>query len=435
MKKIKLYTILLLFTSISFSQINTNSPYSFYGVGQIYPVGFSQNFSMSGLSNAVIDNHHLNFQNPASLSFLTLTSVELGFNLSQINMQQGELNKSNTFSNILGFGIGFPISQKTSLAISFRPFSSIGYDIEYVDSPPNNKINSGDLTYNFSGNGGLNKATISGSHKFSLNSNFTISAGLNLNYFFGTISKVNLIEFESDDFVNYRENTSSFIRDIQLNYGLIFDRKINNKNIAFGLIYSPQANLASSQDIFANTYTLSGASESFRDTIKDVNEQNGYMQFPTFLSAGLNLYNANNWLFGIDYNFSNWKNYKLFNNSFDYIENLNEFIIGGYFVPKFDDIHNYWNKVQYRLGVSYSTGYLNLSSIDPNINTGNELLRDLKLSIGFGMPIPKNTSQLNFGLQFGKRGSSDGSLVDEKYVNFIFSMTFNDKWFKKRKIE
>ena len=311
MKKIKLYTILLLFTSISFSQINTNSPYSFYGVGQIYPIGFSQNFSMSGLSNAVIDNHHLNFQNPASLSFLTLTSVELGFNLSQINMQQGELNKSNTFSNILGFGIGFPISQKTSLAISFRPFSSIGYEIEYVESQMNDKINTGDLTYNFSGNGGLNKATISGSHKFSLNSNFTISAGLNLNYFFGTISKVNLIEFESDDFVNYREKTSSFIRDIQLNYGLIFDRKINNKNIAFGLIYSPQANLASSQDIFANTYTLSGASESFRDTIKDVNEQNGYMQFPTFLSAGLNLYNANNWLLGIDYNFSNWKNYNI----------------------------------------------------------------------------------------------------------------------------
>jgi len=434
MKKIKLYTILLLFTSISFSQINTNSPYSFYGVGQIYPIGFSQNFSMSGLSNAVIDNHHLNFQNPASLSFLTLTSVELGFNLSQINMQQGELNKSNTFSNILGFGIGFPISQKTSLAISFRPFSSIGYEIENVELQTNDKIYSGDLTYNFSGNGGLNKATISGSHKFSLNSNFTISAGLNLNYFFGTISKVNLIETESDDFVNYREITSSFIRDIQLNYGLLIDRKINNKNIAFGLIYSPQTNFSSRQDIFANTYNLSGASESFRDTIKDVNEQNGYMQFPTFLSAGLNLYNNNNWLLGIDYNFSNWKNYKLFNNSFDYIENLNEFIIGGYFVPKFDDIHNYWNKVQYRFGVSYSTGYLNLSSIQ-NIDTDNELLRDLKLSVGFGMPIPKNTSQLNFGLQFGKRGSSDGSLVDEKYVNFIFSMTFNDKWFKKRKIE
>ena len=145
MKKIKLIQYLL-FTSISFSQINTNSPYSFYGVGQIYPIGFSQNFSMSGLSNAVIDNHHLNFQNPASLSFLTLTSVELGFNLSQINMQQGDLNKSNTFSNILGFGIGFPISQKTSLAISFLPFSSIGYEIEYVESQVNNKINSGDLT-------------------------------------------------------------------------------------------------------------------------------------------------------------------------------------------------------------------------------------------------------------------------------------------------
>tara|TARA_B100001287_G_C22679572_1_gene529600 strand:+ start:355 stop:1662 length:1308 start_codon:yes stop_codon:yes gene_type:complete len=435
MKKFKIYIITLLFASISYSQINTNSPYSFYAVGQIYPIGFSQNFSMSGLSNAVIDNHHLNFQNPASLSFLSLTSVELGFNLSQNNMQQGDNFQSNTFSNILGFGIGFPISQKTSLALSFRPFSLIGYDIEStIDSQSNNKINTGNLTYNFSGNGGLNKATISGSHKFSLNSNLIISAGVNLNYFFGTISKVNTIEIESNDFVNYRERKSIFIRDFQLNYGLIIDRKINNKNIALGLIFSPQTNLSSSQDIFANTFTLSGASESFRDTIKDINEQNGYMQFPNFFSAGLNLYNTNNWLLGIDYNFTNWKNYTLFNNSFDYIENLNEFIVGGYFLPKFDDIHNYWNRVQYRIGLSYSTGYLNLNSIQ-NIDSDTEMLRDLKLSIGFGMPIPKNTSQLNFGFQFGKRGSSNGSLVDEKYINFIFSMTFNDKWFNKRKIE
>ena len=61
------------------------------------------------------------------------------------------------------------------------------------------------------------------------------------------------------------------------------------------------------------------------------------------------------------------------------------------------------------ISISYSTGYLNLSSIQ-NIDTGNELLRDLKLSIGFGMSS-KNTSQLNFGLQFGKE-DLDGSLVD-----------------------
>ena len=42
---------------------------------------------------------------------------------------------------------------------------------------------------------------------------------------------------------------------------------------------------------------------------------------------------------------------------------------------------------------------------------------------------------LNFGLQFGKRGANESILIDEKYINFIFSMTFNDKWFKKRKIQ
>ena len=437
MLKNKIYILFFLLSGIIFSQVNTSSPYSFYGIGNVHHLGFSQNLAMGGVSNALNDSYHLNFQNPASYSFLALTSAELAFQFSRYNLKQGDLKKTDLFSNITGFGIGFPISKKASISLGFRPYSSIGYDVEYSDdqAQPNNELNLGQLTYNFSGNGGLNKAIFGGAYRFSLNEGFSISAGVNLNYYFGTISRINSIEIDSTGFYNYRENLSTLIRDFQLNYGIIFDKELNNKNFSLGLIFSPQSQLKSTANLYSYTYTLSGQYEYFGDSIYDVNEEEGFMQLPTNISVGLNLYKKNNWLIGFDYNYTNWDNYRLFNNNSNYIENLNEFILGGYFTPKIDDIHNYWNKVQYRLGVSYASGYLNLNSFQLAQENNIGSLKDYKISFGLGMPIPKNKSQLNFGVQFGHRGSNEGVLIDEKYINFIFSMTFNDKWFKKRKIE
>ena len=64
-----LYIVFILIACFANSQVNTNSPYSFYGLGNISQTGFSQNIGMSGISNALNDNYHLNFQNPASYSF------------------------------------------------------------------------------------------------------------------------------------------------------------------------------------------------------------------------------------------------------------------------------------------------------------------------------------------------------------------------------
>ena len=436
MLKNRFYILFFLLPAIMFSQVNTSSPYSFYGIGNIYQVGFSQNISMGGISNALNDSYHLNFQNPASYSFLSLTSVELAFQLSLYNMQQGDLNKTDNFGNIIGLGIGFPLSKKTSVSLGFRPYSSIGYNVEYSDyQSQNDELNLGELTYNFSGNGGLNKAIFGVAHKLNINDGFSISMGVNLNYYFGTISRVNSIEIDSVGFYNYRENLSTLIRDFNLNYGVIFDKSIADKNLSLGAVFSPKSKLKSIENLYSNTYTLSGQYEYFGDTIYDVYERDGFMQLPASVNVGINLNKKNNWLISFDYNYTNWENYNLFNENSDYIANLNEFILGGYLIPKIDDIHNYWNKVQYRLGISYSSGYLNLNAFQSVQENNIGLLKDYKISFGLGMPIPKNKSQLNFGVQIGQRGANKSILIHEKYVNFILSMTFNDKWFKKRKIE
>ena len=57
-----LYIVFILITCFANSQVNTNSPYSFYGLGNISQTGFSQNIGMSGIScnkdKPLPPNHH-----------------------------------------------------------------------------------------------------------------------------------------------------------------------------------------------------------------------------------------------------------------------------------------------------------------------------------------------------------------------------------------
>ena len=64
-----LYIVFILIACFANSQVNTNSPYSFYGLGNISQTGFSQNIGMSGISNALNDNYHLKLSEPSKLFF------------------------------------------------------------------------------------------------------------------------------------------------------------------------------------------------------------------------------------------------------------------------------------------------------------------------------------------------------------------------------
>lgn len=278
--------------------------------------------------------------------------------------------------------------------------------------------------------GGLNNAIFGFSYAIS----DKIFIGTNLNYYFGTINQTNAIEFDSVGFLNYREQTSTIVRDLKFDFGVGFQQSINDYNLSVGMVFSPSVDMNGKTTIFANTYTLSGDYEYFGDTISDYTARNGYVKMPSFLGFGINLSKGKNWLLGIDYNYTTWNDYSSFGEDITYMDNLNTFILGGYWVPKLSDIHNYWNTVQYRFGLSFSKGYLDLNYL-ADLDMQSPLLKDYTISLGLGLPIPKNLSEANIGFQYGFRGTKDNNLIHEKYFNIIFSITFNDKWFTKRKID
>jgi len=71
------------------------------------------------------------------------------------------------------------------------------------------------------------------------------------------------------------------------------------------------------------------------------------------------------------------------------------------------------------------------------MNTGliinNQAINDSALTLGLGMPLRGAFSNVNIGFELGNRGTTNAGLVKENYMNFSIGLSFNDKWFQKRK--
>ena len=428
MKTIKIifWFILLPFFSIK-SQINTYSPYSSFGLGQLYNCNSVSNISMGGLSISVSDPYSINYMNPATYSFLNQTSFEVGFRSSSFHMSQDNLSQNNFVAGLSNIGLGFPISDKIGLVVGLLPYSSVGYN---VTSQVVNDDEIGPVDYNYGGSGGLNKFTIGCSWELTKTWELVnISVGSNWNYFFGSIDKTTTVS-TTNSLINFREQQSNIIRDFNFDIGVLFNYSINEYVINLGTTFTPKTNLESTNNVFQNTYIASGGYESFLDTILDVNGDQAHITMPFSYGIGLSIESGSKWLIGLDYNYTNWQN----TNIGSYMEDKSEFVFGTQFVPNKEDIHSYFNRVEYKFGCSYGFGYLDLANAT-GLNEELSLLKDISISAGVALPMNRVSSKANLGIRYGHRGYSGDNLIEENYWTFYLSMTLNEKWFKKRKID
>jgi hypothetical protein len=98
--------------------------------------------------------------------------------------------------------------------------------------------------------------------------------------------------------------------------------------------------------------------------------------------------------------------------------------LGFEITPDPTGIGNYLKRMTYRTGGSYE--------VYPYLVNGNQV-KDLGITFGVSMPLGLST--LDFGLKFGKRGSISTNTIEEDYYKLYFGMTFNDRWFIKRKFD
>jgi hypothetical protein len=159
-------------------------------------------------------------------------------------------------------------------------------------------------------------------------------------------------------------------------------------------------------------------------TIESI-EPNTNISFPSQYTIGAGIGQPKNWFVGAEYTGIETSNFE--NSAFSIAEvtynDSSKFSLGGFFIPNYNSIGSYWERVVYRAGFRYE---------ETGINIRGEDINEFGISFGVGLPVGRVFSNLNLGFEFGQRGTKNQGLVKENFFNTIISLSLNDRWFEKR---
>lgn len=397
----------LLISFVSFAQEGTASPYSFYGIGDVRFKGTLENRSMGGVA-VEQDSIHLNIENPASYASLIQTTFTVGgtFGTSKLKTSEETAKAQRTTFDYLAIGI--PMG-KFGAAFGLIPVSSVGYKIR------NDRTDTeGATSSQLSGTGGINKVFFGLGYK--IKPNWTIGADAQYNFGKITTTSVELLTGVQN---STAETNASELSGLGFSVGTMYQTKIAQKLQLFtSLSYSFATNLSSN-----TTRVISVDGDSTPITFDPHGDD---LKLPNKVTLGAGIGQARKWLVGTTVAFQGDGQFANYYNSEQNVryEKYQKYAVGGYYIPNYTSFSNYMSRITYRAGLKYE-------KIGLIIN--NESIKDVGMTLGAGVPIPGSFSNLNFGVEFGKRGTVSSNLVQENYVNFSVSFSFNDRWFIKTK--
>lgn len=414
--------VCLIVSAAGFSQENSASPYSYYGIGDVKFKGTVENRSMGGLS-ILPDSIHINMQNPASYSALKLTTYTVGASNTSTGFKTNSGNDSANRTTFDYIAVAIPFN-KLGVAFGLMPYTTVGYKIE------NSAINPADglaRSRQFDGSGGLNRVFAGASYQITPK----FSVGADFQYNFGNTQTKSIVNI-TDVVLQYptRELNDTDYSGASFNIGAVYKGKLKKLDWVTSATFSPENTLGSTSERQFATITLTSAGNEVVVDQLDVATAKSDVKMPSKFSIGTGFGEARKWFAGLEFT---TQGSNKFGNRFDNITNAGfessqKFTLGGYYIPNFMSFSNYLSRVTYRAGLKYEkTGLV----------VNNQDINDFGFTLGMGLPLGGTIggSNLNFGLEMGRRGTKKANLIQENYVNVMISLSLNDKWFIKRKYD
>ena len=412
-KKINL-ALFLLFSIATIAQQSTSSPYSFYGIGDVRFKGTAENRLMGGVS-VFPDSIHVNIQNPASYASLNLSTYTVGgsFNSTRLNAFTG--NEKAQRSALDYLAVGIPL-KKMGFGFGLIPYSAVGYRIRNEDALG--------VVNRYSASGGLNKVFLGFGYK--INPNFSL--GADIHYNFGNVETIG-IEKIPDVQLGSQEINTSELSGANINLSAMYQRKINTKlNVYGSLVYTPESNLSSKNTRINSTVLYSDFFDPPNEDVSEAIVSRNTIKMPTKIAIGFGIGQSKKWMLGNELTFQQSSK---FGNRYNDLVNVKyknafKYSVGGYYIPNYTSFSNYLNKITYRGGFRYEqTGMV----------IKNENINDYAFTAGLGLPLGGAFSNLNVGVEYGRRGTAKALLIEENYTNVVLSLSLNDRWFIKRKYD
>jgi len=409
----------MLTSAVVLSQENNASPYSYYGIGDQKFKGTAENRSMGGLG-IVADSLHISMQNPASYNSLWMTTFTVGVSNTGTTFKTDEAEDKANRSTLDYLVVGLPF-KKIGVAFGLMPYTSVGYKIRNI-AAGSDGIN---RDRQFTGTGGLNRVFIGGSY----NAFKGFSIGADFQYNFGNIETQSIVGIPGIVQYPTLENNTTHYGGYSFNIGALYNTKITDK-----LYMQASATIAPESTLNAETERRIATVTDYtnRLIVEEVDRRNVSedVKMPSKFSFGAGIGETRKWFAGAEYTFQGEN--KL-SNRFDEIttagfESSYKISLGGYYIPNYNSFNSYLSRVTYRAGLRYeNTGLV----------VAGETINDMGLSLGVGLPLGTSlgSSNINLGLELGKRGTTKSGLVQENYVGIFASLSFNDRWFLKRKYD
>jgi len=404
----------IVFSITATAQLGTSSPYSRFGLGDLQGNVFPEYNALGGGVTALSNSNSVNPSNPASYttfrpnSFLFSTGG-LHKTTKIQNSTDKQVANNSAFSHLT---VAFPISEKIGASIGMLPYSNIGYVLNARDDNAN-----ADMIY--SGDGGISKMYFGGAYEPFKG----LSVGVNASYLFGGLNRRKNLNYDDESYFDARSNSSINLKGYYYELGLMYKKQLaDKKEVSFGLTANNNSSIRAKRTNIVET--ISGANEIVKDTALSSVEW-GDINLPKYISAGISYSEGKKWLLVADYSMQNWSDYSLLGESDD-LENSTRFSGGLQYTPEFHSVTKYYKRMQYRLGAAYSNTPLMLNDTQ---------LKEMSISIGFGIPVRKSRTKYDVSLTLGQRGTADNNLIKEQFLRFGLSVSYDGIWFVKRKYD
>ena len=412
-----------------------SSPYTLGTLGLLQSEGFTQHQLMGGLSSSLADEGDFTLVNPASLASLKYTSLQTGSYFNFIEQESATKRRTDRDGDFGGLALAFPISLKHNLGFGagLTRYTDLNYLIINETEEYGN-----DVRNVFAGNGGINQ--------FSFGLGYQpikgLSIGLRAGFLSGSIETSEDKQFpDNKNVFSVRKIYTDYFSGVKYTVGVQYGRQDSTgRFFRIGVNGSPLTNANVGRDEIVTTYNAAG--NYFIDTLSR-REDGGYEQsLPMEYRASLSVGKKDIWLIGFEYNHQAWSEVSRESsaNFFD----AQSFTIGGYWQLKSE------RKTQMTSFSERAKDYLARTRIyygvqQRNLYTGvvNQKVMETKLSLGLGLPLTRFyrtegvkksfVSRINVGAEYTMRGSTDPGMIQENILGIKLGLTFNDKWFNKRK--
>lgn len=406
--------LLLILSGAAIAQNNTNSPYTRYGYGQLADQGSGNSKAMGGIAYGLRDKYQTNFVNPASYTAIdSLTFIfDGGVSLQNTNLSDGKLKMNAKNSSFDYITMQFRLGKWAAMSLGLLPYSNVGYNMaEYnAQGEASNQVT-------YSGDGGMHQLYLGAGFKIFKN----LSVGANISYLWGDVTRQRHLQFSESSSARTILTTSNVsLKSYKLDLGAQYTQQFGKKHaMTLGAVFSPGHDLnneAYVQDQVGSSYT--GTTITTRDTVVTCG-------IPMTVGAGVTYVYDNRLTVGADFMYQNWSSVTYMNEK-DAFNNRTKISVGAEYMPNALG-RSYFAHVKYRLGAYYSKPYYKID--------GQSAANEYGVTAGFGLPIPRTRSVLSLSAQYVRVEGTSKAFLNENILRICVGVTFNERWFFKRKVD